>query len=185
MKITFELKSDEYGMMSYLGAALKLYAESKKEEETEDGEGEPGAFEEIEETEVREPETSLRREPEASVSMEMQSEPEQDSSKESSAVEEPENPTEKEGPKEEPKAETMTPAEFRKEMQELRDRLGIQSGTKLSSELAAYIRQICSERFGEPKPSQLSPENLYKFVTGEMSQIIYDEVQGFSIKAAF
>ena len=189
MKITFELKSDEYRMMEYLGAALKLYAQVNKEEEEEEEEnGNDG----INGNDEQEAETKPEAKPQAEVKPEPQREPQPVAEAEPEAKPEPQPEAEPEAkpdpqPEAEPKAEvkTMTPAEFRKEMQDLRDRLGIQSGTKLSSELAAYIRSICSLNYGESKPSQLEPEKLYNFVVTDLRNIVHDDATGFTVNAPF
>lgn len=74
--------------------------------------------------------------------------------------------------------QTMTPSEFRSELNALREKLGISSGTPLASQLAEYIRTVCEQKHGQPLPSKLSGEDLYKFVVNEVRSLVFDSVSG-------
>lgn len=74
--------------------------------------------------------------------------------------------------------QTMTPSEFRSELNALRDKLGISTGTPLASQLAEYIRTVCAQKHGQPLPSKLSGEDLYKFTVNEVRSLVFDSVSG-------
>lgn len=74
--------------------------------------------------------------------------------------------------------QTMTPSEFRSELNALREKLGISTGTPLASQLAEYIRTVCEQKHGQPLPSKLSGEDLYKFVVNEVRSLVFDSVSG-------
>lgn len=72
-------------------------------------------------------------------------------------------------------APTMTAAEFRQKLVELRAQLGVQMETPQALQLSRLISARCNHLYGTTKPSTLPGDKLYEFVHNEMMNLAWNE----------
>lgn len=73
-----------------------------------------------------------------------------------------------------PTAPTMTAAEFRQKLVELRAQLGVQMETPQALQLSRVISARCNHLYGTTKPSTLPGDKLYEFVHNEMMNLTWN-----------
>lgn len=84
------------------------------------------------------------------------------------------------GPEPQPKpapqatAPTMTAAEFRQKLVELRAQLGVEMETPQALQLSRTISARCNHLYGTTKPSTLPGDKLYEFVHNEMMNLTWN-----------
>lgn len=71
-------------------------------------------------------------------------------------------------------APTMTAAEFRQKLVELRAQLGVQMETPQALQLSRAISARCNHLYGTTKPSTLPGDKLYEFVHNEMMNLAWN-----------
>lgn len=71
-------------------------------------------------------------------------------------------------------APTMTAAEFRQKLVELRAQLGVQMETPQALQLSRAISARCNHLYGTTKPSTLPGDKLYEFVHNEMMSLTWN-----------
>lgn len=71
-------------------------------------------------------------------------------------------------------APTMTAAEFRQKLVELRAQLGVQMETPQALQLSRAISARCNHLYGTTKPSTLPGDKLYEFVHDEMMNLAWN-----------
>lgn len=74
-----------------------------------------------------------------------------------------------------PAEPTMTAAEFRQKLVELRAQLGVQMETPQALQLSRVISARCNHLYGTTKPSTLPGDKLYEFVHNEMMNLAWNE----------
>lgn len=77
-------------------------------------------------------------------------------------------------PAQQPTAPTMTAAEFRQKLVELRAQLGVEMETPQALQLSRVISARCNHLYGTTKPSTLSGDKLYEFVHNEMMNLTWN-----------
>lgn len=77
-------------------------------------------------------------------------------------------------PKPAPTVSTMTAAEFRQKLVELRAQLGVQMETPQALQLSRTISARCNHLYGTTKPSTLPGDKLYEFVHNEMMNLTWN-----------
>ena len=77
-------------------------------------------------------------------------------------------------PKPAPTVSTMTAAEFRQKLVELRAQLGVQMETPQALQLSRTISARCNHLYGTTKPSTLPGDKLYEFVHNEMRNLTWN-----------
>ena len=77
-------------------------------------------------------------------------------------------------PAQQPTVPTMTAAEFRQKLVELRAQLGVQMETPQSLQLSRAISARCNHLYGTTKPSTLPGDKLYEFVHNEMMNLAWN-----------
>ena len=77
-------------------------------------------------------------------------------------------------PAPQPTAPTMTAAEFRQKLVELRAQLGVQMETPQALQLSRVISARCNHLYGTTKPSTLPGDKLYEFVHDEMMNLTWN-----------
>lgn len=77
-------------------------------------------------------------------------------------------------PAPQPTVPTMTAAEFRQKLVELRAQLGVQMETPQALQLSRVISARCSHLYGTTKPSTLPGDKLYEFVHNEMMNLTWN-----------
>lgn len=77
-------------------------------------------------------------------------------------------------PAPQPTAPTMTAAEFRQKLVELRAQLGVQMETPQALQLSRVISARCNHLYGTTKPSTLPGDKLYEFVHNEMMNLTWN-----------
>lgn len=77
-------------------------------------------------------------------------------------------------PAQQPTAPTMTAAEFRQKLVELRAQLGVQMETPQALQLSRTISARCNHLYGTTKPSTLPGDKLYEFVHNEMMNLTWN-----------
>lgn len=76
--------------------------------------------------------------------------------------------------KPQPTAPTMTAAEFRQKLVELRAQLGVEMETPQALQLSRTISARCNHLYGTTKPSTLPGDKLYEFVHNEMMNLTWN-----------
>lgn len=71
-------------------------------------------------------------------------------------------------------APTMTAAEFRQKLVELRAQLGVEMETPQALQLSHTISARCNHLYGTTKPSTLPGDKLYEFVHNEMMNLTWN-----------
>ena len=79
-----------------------------------------------------------------------------------------------EGEVPQPTVPTMTAAEFRQKLVELRAQLGVQMETPQALQLSRVISERCNHLYGTTKPSTLPGDKLYEFVHNEMMNLAWN-----------
>lgn len=69
---------------------------------------------------------------------------------------------------------TMTAAEFRQKLVELRAQLGVEMETPQALQLSRVISARCNHLYGTTKPSTLPGDKLYEFVYNEMMNLTWN-----------
>ena len=77
-------------------------------------------------------------------------------------------------PAQQPTAPTMTAAEFRQKLVELRAQLGVEMETPQALQLSRTISARCNHLYGTTKPSTLPQDKLYEFVHNEMMNLTWN-----------
>lgn len=77
-------------------------------------------------------------------------------------------------PAQQPTVPTMTAAEFRQKLVELRAQLGVQMETPQALQLSRVISARCNHLYGTTKPSTLPGDKLYEFVHNEMMSLTWN-----------
>lgn len=77
-------------------------------------------------------------------------------------------------PQPEPTVPTMTAAEFRQKLVELRAQLGVEMETPQALQLSRTISARCNHLYGTTKPSTLPGDKLYEFVHNEMMNLTWN-----------
>lgn len=77
-------------------------------------------------------------------------------------------------PAPQPTVPTMTAAEFRQKLVELRAQLGVQMETPQALQLSRVISARCDHLYGTTKPSTLPGDKLYEFVHNEMMNLTWN-----------
>lgn len=77
-------------------------------------------------------------------------------------------------PAQQPTVPTMTAAEFRQKLVELRAQLGVQMETPQALQLSRVISARCNHLYGTTKPSTLPGDKLYEFVHNEMMNLTWN-----------
>lgn len=77
-------------------------------------------------------------------------------------------------PAQQPTAPTMTAAEFRQKLVELRAQLGVEMETPQALQLSRAISARCNHLYGTTKPSTLPGDKLYEFVHNEMMNLTWN-----------
>ena len=77
-------------------------------------------------------------------------------------------------PAPQPTVPTMTAAEFRQKLVELRAQLGVQMETPQALQLSRVISARCNHLYGTTKPSTLPGDKLYEFVHNEMMNLTWN-----------
>lgn len=77
-------------------------------------------------------------------------------------------------PAQQPTAPTMTAAEFRQKLVELRAQLGVEMETTQALQLSRVISARCNHLYGTTKPSTLPGDKLYEFVYNEMMNLTWN-----------
>lgn len=77
-------------------------------------------------------------------------------------------------PAPQPTVPTMTAAEFRQKLVELRAQLGVQMETPQALQLSRTISARCNHLYGTTKPSTLPGDKLYEFVHNEMMNLTWN-----------
>lgn len=77
-------------------------------------------------------------------------------------------------PAPQPTVSTMTAAEFRQKLVELRAQLGVQMETPQALQLSRTISARCNHLYGTTKPSTLPGDKLYEFVHNEMMNLTWN-----------
>lgn len=77
-------------------------------------------------------------------------------------------------PVQQPTAPTMTAAEFRQKLVELRAQLGVEMETPQALQLSRTISARCNHLYGTTKPSTLPGDKLYEFVHNEMMNLTWN-----------
>lgn len=77
-------------------------------------------------------------------------------------------------PAQQPTVSTMTAAEFRQKLVELRAQLGVQMETPQALQLSRVISARCNHLYGTTKPSTLPGDKLYEFVHNEMMNLTWN-----------
>lgn len=77
-------------------------------------------------------------------------------------------------PAPQPTAPTMTAAEFRQKLVELRAQLGVQMETPQALQLSRALSARCNHLYGTTKPSTLPGDKLYEFVHNEMMNLTWN-----------
>ena len=77
-------------------------------------------------------------------------------------------------PAPQPTAPTMTAAEFRQKLVELRAQLGVEMETPQALQLSRTISARCNHLYGTTKPSTLPGDKLYEFVHNEMMNLTWN-----------
>ena len=77
-------------------------------------------------------------------------------------------------PAQQPTAPTMTAAEFRQKLVELRAQLGVEMETPQALQLSRTISARCNHLYGTTKPSTLPGDKLYEFVHNEMMNLTWN-----------
>ena len=77
-------------------------------------------------------------------------------------------------PVQQPTAPTMTAAEFRQKLVELRVQLGVEMETPQALQLSRTISARCNHLYGTTKPSTLPGDKLYEFVHNEMMNLTWN-----------
>ena len=77
-------------------------------------------------------------------------------------------------PVQQPTAPTMTAAEFRQKLVELRAQLGVEMETPQALQLSRTISARCNHLYGTTKPSTLPGDKLYEFVHNEMMKLTWN-----------
>ena len=83
-------------------------------------------------------------------------------------------PEPKPKPAQQPTVPTMTAAEFRQKLVELRAQLGVQMETPQALQLSRAISARCNHLYGTTKPSTLPGDKLYEFVHNEMMNLAWN-----------
>lgn len=73
-----------------------------------------------------------------------------------------------------PTVPTMTAAEFRQKLVELRAHLGVEMETPQALQLSRTISARCNHLYGTTKPSTLPGDKLYEFVHNEMMNLTWN-----------
>lgn len=73
-----------------------------------------------------------------------------------------------------PTVPTMTAAEFRQKLVELRAQLGVEMETPQALQLSRVISTRCNHLYGTTKPSTLPGDKLYDFVHNEMMNLTWN-----------
>lgn len=77
-------------------------------------------------------------------------------------------------PAPQPTVPTMTAAEFRQKLVELRAQLGVEMETPQALQLSRTISARCNHLYGTTKPSTLPGDKLYEFVHNEMMNLTWN-----------
>lgn len=77
-------------------------------------------------------------------------------------------------PAPQPTVPTMTAAEFRQKLVELRAQLGVEMETPHALQLSRTISARCNHLYGTTKPSTLPGDKLYEFVHNEMMNLTWN-----------
>ena len=77
-------------------------------------------------------------------------------------------------PAQQPTVPTMTAAEFRQKLVELRAQLGVEMETPQALQLSRTISARCNHLYGTTKPSTLPGDKLYEFVHNEMMNLTWN-----------
>ena len=77
-------------------------------------------------------------------------------------------------PAQQPTAPTMTAAEFRQKLVELRAQLGVEMETPQALQLSRTISARCNHLYGTTRPSTLPGDKLYEFVHNEMMNLTWN-----------
>ena len=77
-------------------------------------------------------------------------------------------------PAPQPTVPTMTAAEFRQKLVELRAQLGVQMETPQALQLSRVISARCNHLYGTTKPSTLPGDKLYEFVHNKMMNLTWN-----------
>ena len=77
-------------------------------------------------------------------------------------------------PAPQPTVPTMTAAEFRQKLVELRAQLGVEMETPQALQLSRVISARCNHLYGTTKPSTLPADKLYEFVHNEMMNLTWN-----------
>lgn len=77
-------------------------------------------------------------------------------------------------PAPQPTVPTMTAAEFRQKLVELRAQLGVKMETPQALQLSRVISARCNHLYGTTKPSTLPGDKLYEFVHNEMMNLTWN-----------
>lgn len=77
-------------------------------------------------------------------------------------------------PAPQPTVPTMTAAEFRQKLVELRAQLGVEMETPQALQLSRVISARCNHLYGTTKPSTLPGDKLYEFVHNEMMNLTWN-----------
>lgn len=77
-------------------------------------------------------------------------------------------------PAQQPTSPTMTAAEFRQKLVELRAQLGVEMETPQALQLSRTISARCNHLYGTTKPSTLPGDKLYEFVHNEMMNLTWN-----------
>lgn len=77
-------------------------------------------------------------------------------------------------PAQQPTVPTMTAAEFRQKLVELRAQLGVEMDTPQALQLSRTISARCNHLYGTTKPSTLPGDKLYEFVHNEMMNLTWN-----------
>lgn len=77
-------------------------------------------------------------------------------------------------PAPQPTVPTMTAAEFRQKLVELRAQLGVEMKTPQALQLSRTISARCNHLYGTTKPSTLPGDKLYEFVHNEMMNLTWN-----------
>ena len=77
-------------------------------------------------------------------------------------------------PAQQPTVPTMTAAEFRQKLVELRAQLGVEMETTQALQLSRVISARCNHLYGTTKPSTLPGDKLYEFVHNEMMNLTWN-----------
>lgn len=77
-------------------------------------------------------------------------------------------------PAQQPTVPTMTAAEFRQKLVELRAQLGVEMETPQALQLSRTISARCNHLYGTTKPSTLPGDKLYEFVHNEMMNLSWN-----------